>query len=59
VRICSNREDLKKRLSELENTLLSRGYNKNIIKETTLKALTLDRTEILKKDTKKRKTEWF
>ncbi len=55
VRICSDKEDLKKRLSELENMLLSRGYNKNIVKETTSKALTLDRTEVLKKVTKTKK----
>jgi peptide-methionine (R)-S-oxide reductase len=55
VRICSDREDLKKRLFELEEMLLSRGYSKNIVKETTLKALTLDRAEILKKVTKTKK----
>ena len=55
VRICSDREDLKKRLFELKEMLLSRGYSKNIVKETTLKALTLDRAEILKKVTKTKK----
>jgi hypothetical protein len=46
---------LKKRLVELENMLLSRGYNKNMVKETTAKALSLDRTEVLKKVTKTKK----
>jgi hypothetical protein len=35
--------------------LLSRGYSKNIVKETTMKALSLNRTEILKKVTKTKK----
>jgi hypothetical protein len=55
VRICSDRDDLKTRLEELENMLLSRGYNKNVVKDTTLKAFTLDRAEILKKVTKTKK----
>ena len=49
VRICSDQSDLKKRLTEFENMLLSRNYNKNIIRQTIAKALELDRMEFLKK----------
>jgi hypothetical protein len=47
VRICSNQSDLKKRLDELKDMLLSRRYNKNIIKETARKALDWNRVDIL------------
>jgi hypothetical protein len=38
VRICSEKETLKKRLGELESMLLSRKYNRNIVKEALVKA---------------------
>jgi hypothetical protein len=53
VRICSEKEDLKKRLDELKIMLLSRKYNKGIINTAIKKALELDRTEALKKVSKK------
>ncbi len=33
VRICSDKNDLKKRFTELEEMLRSRQYNKNIVKK--------------------------
>jgi hypothetical protein len=47
VRICSDRETLKKRLGELENMLLSRNYNRNIVKEALKKAMQTERQEAL------------
>jgi peptide-methionine (R)-S-oxide reductase len=49
VRICSDKEDLQKRFKELEEMLISRNYNKNIIKNSIEKASQLDRSEIIKK----------
>jgi hypothetical protein len=57
VRICSDQSDLKKRLTELENMLISRKYNKNIIRHTIAKALKLGRMEVLKKLKKQKQTE--
>jgi uncharacterized protein YdeI (YjbR/CyaY-like superfamily) len=52
VRICSDKSDLEKRLSELREMLLSRKYNANIVNEAIKKASNLDRKEIVKKVTK-------
>jgi hypothetical protein len=53
VRICSDTEDLTSRFKELEEMLISRQYNKNIVKEAIRKASELKRTEIIKKVEKK------
>jgi hypothetical protein len=49
VRICSDKTDLNKRFEELETMLLSRHYNKNIIKNAIEKVSKLNRTEVLQK----------
>ena len=49
VRICSDKEDLQKRFKELEEMLVSRKYNKNIIKDSIERASKLERSEIIKK----------
>jgi hypothetical protein len=49
VRICSSKETLDKRLSELEVMLTSRKYNKNVIKAAIVKAKSVPRKEALKK----------
>jgi hypothetical protein len=56
IRICSDKDDLEKRLTELKDMLLSRRYNKNIVNNAIEKAKNLDRKEILKK-TNKPKTD--
>jgi hypothetical protein len=53
VRICSSRENLKKRLEELKVMLLSRKYNKGVINAAIKRALEVDRREALIKVTKK------
>jgi hypothetical protein len=53
VRICSEKEDLTKRFKELEEMLLSRQCNKNIVKEAIEKASKLKDTDIIKKVEKK------
>ncbi len=49
VRICSTREVLDRRLAELSEMLLSRSYNKNVIKNAISKARDLDRSVTLEK----------
>jgi hypothetical protein len=49
VRICSKKELLEKRMNELENMLLSRKYNKNIVKAAIQKAKEIPRIEALKR----------
>jgi hypothetical protein len=49
LRICSDKDDLSKRLTELKEMLISRRYNKNIIQDSIEKVTKLDRLEILKK----------
>ena len=56
VRICSERRDLMVRFDELRDMLLSRGYNKNIIKAAINKASKIVRKEALKR-VEKVKTE--
>ena len=51
VRISSTKESLTKRLCELEAMLLSRSYNKNVVKSSLGKAKNLDRLEVFKKVT--------
>ena len=53
VRICSTKEVLKTRLSELTDMLISRSYNKNVVQAAIEKAEKLDRIETLKKVEKK------
>ena len=43
VRICSDKETLEKRLIELEKMLLTRKYNKNIVKNALNKAREINR----------------
>jgi peptide-methionine (R)-S-oxide reductase len=52
LQICSDKDDLSKRLTELKEMLLSRRYNKNIIKESIEKVTKLDQMEILKRANK-------
>jgi hypothetical protein len=52
VRICSSKDTLDKRLVELEKMLISRRYNKNVLKAAISKAKTVPRAEVLKKVTK-------
>ena len=52
LRICSDTKDLETRFKELEEMLLSRNYNKNIIKNAIKNVAKLDRTEILKRANK-------
>jgi hypothetical protein len=54
LRICSDKKDLENRFKELEEMLLSRQYNKNIIKNAIQNVAKLDRAEILKKVNKPR-----
>jgi hypothetical protein len=49
VPICSDANDLKKRFIELEQMLLTRNSNKNVIKAAIEKASNLNRLEIIKK----------
>ncbi len=49
LRICSTREALETRLTELGGMLLSRDYNKNVINNAIAKVRDLDRDTILKK----------
>ena len=49
VRICSNEDRLKQRMTELKEMLLSRQYNRNVVNAAILKALTIPRAEALKK----------
>ena len=49
IRICSNKETLGRRLSELREILLTRNYNKNVVNAAIEKASKLNRTEVLKK----------
>jgi peptide-methionine (R)-S-oxide reductase len=49
VRICSEKADLERRLSELKDMLKSRKYNTNIINAAITKAKNLERKEVLKK----------
>ena len=48
-RICSNPEDFTKRLEELRNDLISRGYLPKIISEAFQRVSNIERTEALKK----------
>jgi hypothetical protein len=52
LRICSNREALDKRLTELSVMLLSRNYNKNVVKNAISKVRELDRSTALEKVTR-------
>ncbi len=54
VRICSDKVTLEKRLVELENMLLTRKYNKNIVKNALNKAREINRDEALQKVIKKK-----
>ena len=49
LRICSTQETLEARLAELGAMLLSRSYNKNVVKNAITKVRGLDRTNALKK----------
>ena len=49
VRICSTEELLKNRLSELSDMLLSRNYNKNVVKAALKKAIEVKRSDALEK----------
>ena len=49
VRIVSQREKLLERLQELKAMLLSRDYRKNIVDAALEKAMSIPRTEALKK----------
>ena len=49
----SEPEDLETRLVELRNMLVSRNYNKNIVKAAITKAKLIPRIEALKRVTKK------
>ena len=53
LRICSTRESLEKRLGELKRMLLSRDYNKRIVKNAIDAVGALDRNKILQKVVKK------
>jgi hypothetical protein len=52
VRICSSKETLDKRLIKLEKMLISKKYNKNVLKAAIVKAKTVPRVEALKKVTR-------
>jgi peptide-methionine (R)-S-oxide reductase len=54
VRICSDRNTLLSRFDELRNLLLSRDYPPSIIEQAISRALTIPRSEALKKVTKKK-----
>jgi desmoglein 4 len=54
VRICSEKVTLDKRLVELENMLLSRKYNKNVVKNALNKAREIKREDALEKVKKKK-----
>jgi hypothetical protein len=54
VRICSDKVTLEKRLVELESMLISRKYNKNIVKNALDKAREINRDEALQKVIKKK-----
>ena len=49
VRICSSTEALNKRFNELESMLLSRNYNRNVVRSAIERASKLDRLEVLKR----------
>ena len=49
VRICSDSDLVKQRLSELSGMLLSRNYNKNVVKAAIKKASEVDRADALTK----------
>jgi hypothetical protein len=53
VRIVSERDTLKQRLTELKSMLISRKYNKDIVNAAINRALQLERIETLKKVEKK------
>jgi hypothetical protein len=52
LRICSTKATLEKRLKELGNMLLSRNYNKNVIKNAISRVESMDRSVSLNKVTK-------
>ena len=49
VRICSRPDDCQKRLVELKDLLLERGYSRNVVDAAIVRAQTLERSEALKK----------
>ena len=53
LRICSKKSDLDKRLEELYSMLISRNYNKNIVRNAITLVKTLDRQTHLQKVVKK------
>jgi hypothetical protein len=53
LRICSKKSDLEKRLEELNSMLISRNYNKNIVKNAITHVKTLDGQTHLQKMPKK------
>jgi SspJ family small acid-soluble spore protein len=54
VRICSEKVTLDKRLIELEKMLLTRKYNKNVVKNALNKARETQRDDALQKAIKKK-----
>ena len=56
LRICSDRETLKKRLEELKELLISREYRLKVVEDAIERVLKIPRKDALKKTTKK-KTE--
>ena len=53
LRICSKKDDLEKRLEELQSMLISRNYNKNIVQSAITRVKALDRLTHLQKVKKK------
>ena len=49
VRICSKEDSLKQRMTELETMLVSREYNRNVVRAAIAKAMSIPREEALKR----------
>ena len=49
VRICSKEDSLTQRMTELETMLVSREYNRNVVRAAIAKAMSIPREEALKR----------